>query len=381
MKKRILFRITPADKGMIQQLIPIIKNIDDNTFDISLLLNYKDKNLLQEIPADIDVRFLVKTKSTMSQKTIFYLFLPVIRFLQLQFYWFFPSRIKHKIRKIPDIEIAFTPSSLRGLLKSPFKNSRKIFWLDGNIIDNYTADHGRGLIRMMYRCNATVFGSLHAREAFEDYFGFKIPRSLYIHPYINKEKVLVQSSQRSILIEDQFSGDTKVFVSVGSLTYDKGYDALLAAHAELLLDGFNHKVVVIGDGNEYESLRKMIHWLNVEDSFLLVGKKSNPYPYIQAADYYIQPSRYEAYPVILNEVVALNKPIISTATGSVGELLGQWKTAYLIEFDTSEIKEAMKKFLCDGSLVKTIEEEQQKFDFHGYNKTICDQITDLFLTI
>lgn len=378
-KKRILFRITSADKATkVKELIPLIKNIDDNAFEVSIVLNHKGEKLLQKIPADVDVIFLVNPGSGISHKAGFNLFRVVLGFLQLQGYHIFPSRIKNIIRRVPDIEVAFTPGSLRSLVKSPFKDSKKIFWLHADVRNNYTLEHLRMLARMMCRCSITVFDSMYAKEAFENHIGVKIPRSLCIHPYINEKNILEQSLQKSSLIEGHFSGAEKVFVSVGNLTYNKGYDILLAAHAELLNEGFDHKVLVIGSGSEYGPLQKMIRWLRAEDSFILLGEIDNPYPYIRLADYYIQPSRDQAYSSILGEVMALHKPIISTDVGGVGELLSHWRTAYLIQPDIVEIRESMKKFMVEQGLVNTIIQEQKKYDFQTYNKMVCDQVTDLF---
>lgn len=125
----------------------------------------------------------------------------------------------------------------------------------------------------------------------------------------------------------------------------------------------------------------MIRRLKVEDSFLLLGKKTNPYPYIKLADYYIQPSRCEPSPMMLGEVMLLHTPAICIATGSIRELTDQWKAVYLIDFSITEIKKAMKRFMLDDDLLQEIIEEQKDVDILAYNKKICDQITDLFSTV
>ena len=41
-----------------------------------------------------------------------------------------------------------------------------------------------------------------------------------------------------------------------------------------------------------------------------MGKKENPYPYIKACDFYVQPSRYEGKSVTVREAQLLGKPVI-----------------------------------------------------------------------
>ena len=44
-----------------------------------------------------------------------------------------------------------------------------------------------------------------------------------------------------------------------------------------------------------EKLQKLIKEYNVEDTFFLLGKKENPYPYIKNADYFCLLSEFEGY--------------------------------------------------------------------------------------
>ena len=50
----------------------------------------------------------------------------------------------------------------------------------------------------------------------------------------------------------------------------------------------------------------------MEDHVIILGKKTNPYPYIKACDIYIQPSRYEGKSVTVREAQILCKPVIVT---------------------------------------------------------------------
>ena len=64
---------------------------------------------------------------------------------------------------------------------------------------------------------------------------------------------------------------------------------------------------------EYEEeLKELIAQNNLEDSFILLGKKTNPYPYMKACDLYVQPSRYEGKAVTVTEAKILGKPILIT---------------------------------------------------------------------
>jgi glycosyltransferase involved in cell wall biosynthesis len=45
---------------------------------------------------------------------------------------------------------------------------------------------------------------------------------------------------------------------------------------------------------------------------IILGKKTNPYPYIKQCDIYVQPSRYEGKSVTVREAQILCKPVVVT---------------------------------------------------------------------
>ena len=50
----------------------------------------------------------------------------------------------------------------------------------------------------------------------------------------------------------------------------------------------------------------------MEEFVILLGKRSNPYPYIKKCDIYVQPSRYEGKAVTVREAQILHKPVVIT---------------------------------------------------------------------
>ena len=73
------------------------------------------------------------------------------------------------------------------------------------------------------------------------------------------------------------------------------------------------KWFVIGTGELKEELTKQIQAADVEDCFILLGARKNPYPYIKNCTVFIQPSRYEGKSVVLDETKILAGPIVATA--------------------------------------------------------------------
>lgn len=69
---------------------------------------------------------------------------------------------------------------------------------------------------------------------------------------------------------------------------------------------------LIGYGGDEALIRQKIQEAGMEDHVIILGKKTNPYPYIKACDIYVQPSRYEGKSVTVREAQILCKPVIVT---------------------------------------------------------------------
>ena len=66
----------------------------------------------------------------------------------------------------------------------------------------------------------------------------------------------------------------------------------------------------------FSKIEEKIKKNKVEDSFFLLGKRENPYPYIKKADYFCLLSQFEGYPMVLLEAKLLNKKILITDTAA-----------------------------------------------------------------
>lgn len=172
-----------------------------------------------------------------------------------------------------------------------------------------------------------------------------------------------------------------VFLSVGRLHTRKGYHKLMDAHAKLLKEGYEHCVVIIGDGEELPNLLAQQKKLGLEQTYIFTGNKMNPYSYIKNADFFIMPSESEAWPLVIAEALILQKPIIATKVGDVETMIKDRKTGYLIDYDTDEMYEAMKEFLTNKKLVSGIKENIKDIEKDFDNEKIFTSVEEIILNL
>ena len=102
-------------------------------------------------------------------------------------------------------------------------------------------------------------------------------------------------------------------VSVARLSYAKGIDNAVRALKLLVDKGYdNIKWYIVGYGGDEEIIKNLIKENKLADKSILLGKQSNPYPYMKSADLYVQPSRYEGKAVTVCEAQILSKPVLIT---------------------------------------------------------------------
>ncbi|AGK52659.1 capsular polysaccharide biosynthsis protein [Bacillus sp. 1NLA3E] len=108
-------------------------------------------------------------------------------------------------------------------------------------------------------------------------------------------------------------------LTVARLTHAKGIDKAVKAMKLIKEKGYDDIAwYVVGYGGDETKIKELIRQNDLEESFILLGKRTNPYPFIKACDLYIQPSRYEGKAVTVTEAKILAKPIIITNYSTAG---------------------------------------------------------------
>lgn len=149
---------------------------------------------------------------------------------------------------------------------------------------------------------------------------------------------------------NESEGDTEKFdgiriLSIGRLEKVKGYEMAIEACSILKQKGYNIRWNVIGVGGLMNELLALIRQFDLEDSFILMGERSNPYPYIKQADIYVQTSLFEGKSIAIDEAKILHKAICVTNFNSVNDQLEHEKTAEIVEKNPKAIAAGIEKLI------------------------------------
>lgn len=141
---------------------------------------------------------------------------------------------------------------------------------------------------------------------------------------------------------------SEVFVGVGRLSAEKGFDMLIDAFSRVATPA--RRLVLVGDGPERRALELRAELLGVKPLIRFVGTARNALPYIRKADCIVVPSRYEGFGMVLVEALALRRPIIATDC-PVGprEILADGRLGALVPPDNPEaLAAAMSTYASSG---------------------------------
>ena len=101
-------------------------------------------------------------------------------------------------------------------------------------------------------------------------------------------------------------------LSVGRFCTAKNYDNVPDICRKLVETGIDVRWYLIGFGGDEPLIRIKIAEAGMQGRVIILGKKTNPYPYIKACDIYVQPSRYEGNSVTVREAQILCRPVVVT---------------------------------------------------------------------
>jgi len=157
-------------------------------------------------------------------------------------------------------------------------------------------------------------------------------------------------------IENAMLNDSRFkIITVARLSYAKGIDQAVKALKILKDKGFDNIAwYVVGYGGEENTIKDLITKNRLENDFILLGKKTNPYPYIKAADLYVQPSRYEGKAVTVGEAQILEKPILITNYSTASSQLIHDFDGMICVNSENDIANAIKRLYLDSSLRKKL---------------------------
>lgn len=312
MKKKIVFGITSLTLGGAEKVLVDIANRLKGEYDITIFTIYAKGEFEKELDPSIHIESLY-------QKSYQELSKVQRRPISLRLLLFGKKIYQNKIQGKYDVEIAFLEGPITRLFHFHHKQTKKIVWIHNDISrvfgDDFASKIKKKVDKKIYRdYDKLVFVSQDNLKKFqEQYPNMPKEKMKVIYNYINPKIVLEKAEEK---IDFELDSKRLNIGVVARLTKQKGIERLVKVHAKLKQEGYLENIYVIGEGPQRKEIEDEIKENKVEDSFFLLGKKENPYPYIKKMDVIALVSYYEGYGMVLEEAKILNKKIFITDTAA-----------------------------------------------------------------
>ena len=163
-------------------------------------------------------------------------------------------------------------------------------------------------------------------------------------------------------VPKEFTNDCLILASIGRLERVKGFDLAIEAANILKNKNVEFKWYIIGEGTEKENLRKFILEYGLENNVILLGLKTNPYPYMLNSTAIVQTSRFEGKSIVLDEAKILGKPIIVTDYSTVKDQLNS-KEGIIVAMNPNSIAEGIVELIQEPKKIDLICEYLERHNY------------------
>jgi len=173
-----------------------------------------------------------------------------------------------------------------------------------------------------------------------------------------------------------------VILSVGRLVPWKGFAVLISAFQELVGRISDARLVIIGDGPEYQKLKLEIENLKLENKVFLKGAVSKAVllQYLRAADVFVLNTAYEGFSHQIIEAMAAGLPVLTTAVGGNPEVITSGTDGFLVDYNNQkQLSQKLEELARDPGLRKRLAEAGQKTAQRFSYAAMVEQLSDLFI--
>ncbi|MBQ9230183.1 MAG: glycosyltransferase [Prevotella sp.] len=210
------------------------------------------------------------------------------------------------------------------------------------------------IIKLTYRnADVLIAQNEEMRQEFLEHKVLPTERVVTLENPVDKENI----ENKLLSATSPYTNDgRKHIIAVGRTSYQKGYDILVTALADIIHNGIAADLYIVGSNEgmweqEYKRVQTIIHKLDIASYVHFVGYQENPYRYVKFADCFVLSSRWEGLPNVLAEALYLKIPVAACkCIPIVQRMVRDGVDGYLAEKENIQsLALAMKRALALGT--------------------------------
>lgn len=192
--------------------------------------------------------------------------------------------------------------------------------------------------------------SIDVAERFVSYYGLSSKQVVPIPNSISFEEIECDAvNQQQIRHDFNLQADTILLTCAGTLTKRKNQRVLIEALARIKANQ-SIKLILLGEGEEKDSLLKLSEKLHLTESVVFPGHRRDIYDWFAITDIYLQPSLHDPLPRALLEAMYLKIPCIASRLNSISEVITDRSTGLLVKPEPEALALAIQELLENDRL-------------------------------
>ena len=370
MKEILIVSDSLTTGGLEKTLIDLCNNIDYTKYNVDLYLFSDGRDLVPQLNPNVNLLpdspyfstvfnqpVSKAVKTLFKQKRFDLAFYRIFRFIKARLGlkglsetdWRFQKKTMLKINKPYDVAIGFAEGSAGYYIADCINAKVKNVWIHTDI-KQIDTNHKLDTMTFEKADNICTVSQNSKNSLNELYPQFKDKIKVFTLPSLFDFDHIDSLANES----NEMDANATCVVSVGRLVELKGFHLCVEPCKRLIDEGYNIKWYICGDGPQREELEALIKQYNVENNFILLGNKSNPYTYIKSADICVQPSSYEGLSLVVYEEKYFKKPVVCTGIKGNLEMIADGENGLVVNRDSESIYKAVKQLLDNPEMLKRL---------------------------
>lgn len=285
-------------------------------------------------------------------------------------FWKSTQRCFAPTEKEYDVAIAYAQGTPTFYVADCVRAKRKLAWVN---VTYKPEGKWRDYVAGKYAAfDAVNCVSNSAQETFCATFPEAAAKSTVIYDINDGAMMADMAQMENTAAADMPCGGVKI-LTVGRFAPQKGYDIALEACRILKERGVDFCWYALGRGALEAEIRQSMAEKDIEDRFVLLGVRANPYPYFKAADVYVQTSRFEGFGLAIAEARMLNTPVVTTRFDAVDAQMVDGENGLVVDMTAEAVADGIQRLLDDRALYDHITDYQSR-----EKKGNCEEIEKFY---
>lgn len=357
-----------ATNGAMMSMLALLKVLPSDRYDISLFL-FKHNDMVAQMPKHIKVlqelypyavhRMCLKEgvifclKKFRLNLLVYRGMLSIQRFFHLNYrLWSFLPTINGEY----DVACCYADGFVAPMIQHKVNAKKKVAWIHFLYSDWTQENFVYDALKNMDVC---VPVSLEAGKDLEKILQVEVKWHL-VHNITDAQRCLESADE---VCEIPRKNGIWRIVSVGRVTPQKRFDIIPKVAQYLIEKGIKFEWLIIGDGEEKESIEKDIESNGLSTIIHLIGNRTNPMPLVKSADIVFIPSRSESWGMVVSEALCLGKAVVTSDIPVFKEQVIEGYNGLMRPAVPSIMAEAISMLLTDDSLRYRFEKNAANYPF------------------